>query len=164
MVGRPRHPLNPAFEKAREWETEQARHLTEEQQRSYTELKEKQAQERKAQERLLESVRQQLEERAKKRKEKAELVYKPPVLVRDPYEGRHEAFLAKGNSRLAKLDTEHTEERVKVLKEFEQERRRAKVKEEKDITGSWATAVRRAAREQDNSAEKAHSHELDKSR
>lgn len=153
MSMQPEHPLKPAFEKALEWAREQERLLTERQREVYEALKHRQGKEREIRQKWLDGVRDQLREREKNRKPKAELALKPPVLVNDP-ETRRLARLAIANEkRLERLDARHHGEAVKMLQKFEQERAKEIAN---DLGSAWLKAVGKAAEhEKDRSHEKA---------
>jgi len=154
VAGPHEHPVGPAFDKAREWEAEQQRRLTEAQRRAFQEIKQRQEQERKKQHERLEAVREQLRERAKSRKPKAQLVLNPPVLVKDPYTARQARFVIAGEKRLERLDRRHAEERIRTLKAFEQERERQKAKPAKDLNASWKEALAKTAKQERSAKER----------
>jgi hypothetical protein len=160
----PEHPLAPAFEKALEWAREQERLLTERQREVYEALKHRQAKEREIRQKWLDGVREQLREREKNQKPKAELVLKPPVHVNDP-ETRRLARLAIANEkRLERLDGRHRAEAVKMLQKFEQERAKEIAN---DLGNAWLKAVSKAAtQEKDRNREKEREQakDLDRSR
>jgi hypothetical protein len=147
MVGQPEHPLASAFERAREWEADQVRQLTDTQRRAFDTLKEKQQETWQRQKDGIDSVRRQLEERAKNRAPKARLNLNPPVLIADPYIRRQARFVIAAEKRLEKLDRRQAEERLKSLKTFESEREnRPPVKDR--ASKSWAEALRKTATEE----------------
>ena len=164
MSMQPENPLRPAFEKAREWAREQEKLLSDRQRQVFEAMKHRQAKEREIRQKWLDGVREQLREREKNQKPKADLALRPPVRVDDP-EVRRLARLAIANEkRLERLDTRHQGEAVKMLQKFEQER----AKEIANNLGSaWLKAVGKAAtQEKDRSQQKEldRTKDLDRSR
>lgn len=159
MIRPPEHPLGFAFEKAREWEREQQLRLTEAQKRSYSELVNRQAHERRLAQERLDVFRTQLQERAKRRKPKDQLLLNPPFRVADPYVVREARSAIAAEKRLERLDCRHREERRQVLQKLEKERDEAQ--HGSKLTRAWTEALNKTvAQERDRHQPK----ELDKSR
>lgn len=163
MIKQPEHRVGPAFEKAREWAADQERKLTDDQRRAYDALRKKQALERQQQQERLDAFRSQLEEQAKKRRLKAELVLNPPIKTADPYVRRQAQNIIAAEKRLEQLDHRHADERLKALREFEQQRERQKSKPAKELTDSWKDALQKTARQEANK-DRDLSRDFDKSR
>jgi hypothetical protein len=164
VAGPHEHPVGPAFDKAREWETDQARRLTNEQRRSYEDLKTKQDNQRRPRQERIDAYRRQLDEQAKNRKTKAELVHNPPVLVPDPYIRIRARLIIQGEKRLESLDRKHTAERIKLLKGFEKEREqpapdKSLTKPDMTLTKSWQDALQKSGRNEAD-RDKDHSRDL----
>lgn len=165
MIGRPEHPLAPAFDKAREWQAEQERQLTDPQRRAFDTLKEKQETARQRQKDGIDAVRKQLEERAKNRAPNARLNFNPPILIADPYTQRQARFVIAAEKRLEKLDRTHAEERTNTLKGFERQREHTPTKPEQDKTAAWTKALLKTAeQERGKDRDRDRSDEFDKGR
>lgn len=162
MSMQPEHALRPAFEKAIEWAREQERLMTQRQREVFEALKHRQAKEREIRQKWLDGVREQLREREKNRKPKAELALKPPVHVNDPQTQRLARLAIINEKRLERMDARQQGEAVKMLQKFEQERANAKAN---DLGGSWLKAVGKAAeQEKDRSHDKTRALKNDRDR
>lgn len=154
MPMEPEHPLKPAFEKAREWAREQKKLLTDRQLEVFEAMKHRQTKEREIRQKWFDGVREQLRDREKKQKAKAELKLNPPVRAPD-HETRRLARLAIANEkRLERLDRRHETETVKILQKFEQERANEK---SNNLGDAWLKALNKAAQhERDRDRDHAH--------
>lgn len=148
MIKPPKDPVGPAFEAAREWESEQERRLTDEQRRGYDGLKKKQARQRQQEQERLDAFKRELEEKAKRRSLKAELALNPPIRSADPHVRRLAQNAIAAEQRLEQLDRAHVAERIKTLRAYEQERERHKSMPTKSLGGSWLDAVNKTVQQE----------------
>lgn len=146
MIRQPEKPLQPAFDKARDWAAQQEQLLSDAQRKVYDGIKNRHARERRQQEEKLTAMKEQLRELARNQKITAELALNPPYRTHDPYVRMLARKIIKAEKYVSDLDRTHHNERVKALKGFAQER--AKDDKKQELASSWEKAVMKAAKQE----------------
>jgi len=147
MIKQPDRPLGPDFDKARDWVAQQERQLTDRQRKDYDKLKQQQNQQRLEQQQKLDRARRELENTRKRKQAKPELALNPPGIVPDRTTNRLARDALAAQNGLASLDRRQADERIKKLKEFEQQRAQDRKTGQK-LESSWERAVGKAARQE----------------
>ena len=142
----PKHPLQPAFQEARGWLDQQERLLTEAQRRVYDATIKRHAKERSHEAQKLSAMKDQLRQLAKDQKLEAELVLKPPVRIRPPFVRTLAHKIIKAEKSISELERTHHNERMTLLKDFEQQR--LKDNKKGSLASSWGQAVLKAAKQE----------------
>ena len=142
----PKHPLQPAFQEARGWLDQQERLLTEEQRRVYDAAMKRHAKEQTHDQQRLTSMKDQLRQLAKDQKLEAALVLKPPVRVRPPFVRTLAHKIIKAEKSISDLERTHRDERLRLLKRFEEQRAKDNMKG--TLASSWGQAVLKAAKQE----------------
>ncbi len=122
MVRQPDRPLGPDFDNVRGWLAAHERQLTDWQRWYYNKLKYRQDQKRFEQQQKLHSARRELEDARKKEQARPELALRLPGKSSDNTINHLARSVLAAQNALANLDRKHADERVKQLKQFEQQR------------------------------------------
>jgi len=122
MVRQPDRPLGPDFDNVRGWVAAQERQLTDRQCKYYNKLKYRQDQKRLEQQQKLDSARRELKDARKKKQARPELALRLPGNSADNTINHLARSVLAAQNALASLDRKHADERVKQLKQFEQQR------------------------------------------
>lgn len=146
MIKQPEHKAGAEFNESRDWMDYQQRQLTDQQQHDFDKLKEKQKKQREAQQQKLDVFKRELEEKARQRKIKNDLVLNPPIKSADPNIRRLAQQALAAERELHKLDQNQQNEQIKTLEKFDRQRGQSKQKTGKEFEESWKTAVQKASK------------------
>ena len=120
--------------------------LTEEQRRVYDAAMKRHAKERSHEAQKLGAMKDQLRQLAKDQKLEAELVLKPPLKIRPPFVRTLAHKIIKAEKSISDLERTHHDERMRLLKGFEQQR--LKDNKKGSLASSWGQAVLKAAKQE----------------